>query len=172
MILQSNLYPEIYRRLAAAGCPARSESIGDAPSVLMCDGSPELVQSIIDGFTVDEAKAERRAESTAHAKTLRDRVVSTVSAGEMASWPIKRAEAMAYSQSGNPADAPMLSAEAAARGVTLPAIIARVAANATMFAGLESAISGADGRHRDAIDALASFEAVAAYDLTARWPAV
>lgn len=130
------------------------------------------VQAVIDGYTVDDAKTVRKAESTAHAKTLRDRVVASASAGEMASWPIKRAEAMAYSQSGNGADAPMLSAEAAARGVTLPAIIARVAANAALFAGLEAAISGADGKHRDAIGALTSFESVAAYDLTAGWPAV
>ena len=81
-------------------------------------------------------------------------------------------KAIAYAQSGNAAQAPMLSAEAAARGITLGAMLTRVQANANAFAALEAAIGGADGKHRDALAALQSFEAVLAYDLTAGWPVV
>lgn len=130
------------------------------------------VQAIIDGYTLEQCKATKQAESLRIAKELRDKVVASISAGEMASWPIKRAEAMTYAASNNPEDAPMLSAEAAARGVGLAEIIARVQGNANRFAALEAAISGADGRHRDAITALQTFEEVSAYDLSAGWPAV
>ena len=130
------------------------------------------VQAIIDAYTLDQAKAERMRESLVIAKGLRDAVVADISSGEMASWPIKRDEALAYAASGNQADAPLLSAEAQARGISLDAMLAKVSANAAWFQVAEAAIGGADGRHRDAIAALQTFEAVAAYDLTAGWSAL
>lgn len=130
------------------------------------------VQAIIDAYTLDQAKAERMRESLMIAKRMRDAVVADISSGEMASWHIKRAEAQAYATSGNAADAPLLLAEAQARGITLDAMLAKVSANAQRFQAAEAAIGGADGRHRDAISALSTFAEVAAYDLTAGWPAL
>lgn len=128
------------------------------------------VQAIIDAYTLAQAKAERMRESLVIAKGLRDAVVADISSGEMASWSIKREEALAYAASGNPADAPLLSAEAQARGIPLDAMLAKVSANTGRFQAAEAAIGGADGRHRDAIAALSTFEEIAAYDLTAGWP--
>lgn len=130
------------------------------------------VQTIIDGYTLDDAKAHKSTQVSAHAKVLRDKVISTISAGEMASWPIKLAEAAKYAQTGQDTDAPMLAAEAAARGITLAALVAKVGENATTFAGLEAAIAGTDGAHRDAIKACETFEMVAAYDFSTGWPGV
>lgn len=130
------------------------------------------VQVLIDGYTLDDAKAHKSAQVSELAKRLRDRVIRTISAGEMASWPIKLAEAAKYALTGQDADAPMLAAEAAARGITLAALVAKVGGNATTFAGLEAAIAGADGAHRDSIKALDTFDAVAAYDFSTGWPEV
>lgn len=130
------------------------------------------VQAIIDAYSLDNAKAYRAAQVSAYAKTLRDKVIVSISAGEMASWPIKLAEAAKYAQTGQSSDAPMLAAEAQARGIELAALVQKVGGNATTFAGLESAIAGVDGKHRDAIKACSSFDEVAAYDYLTGWPEV
>lgn len=90
----------------------------------------------------------------------------------MASWPIKRAEAARFAETADPADAPILTAEAAARGIPLADIVTRVQANAVQLAMLEAAISGIAGRHKDAVRALDTFEAVLAYDWQAGWPVI
>lgn len=122
--------------------------------------------------TLEQAKAIKQAAVSAHAKTLRDRVIRAVSAGEMASWPIKLAEARAFAQGATAEQCPMLASEAASRGVTLSELVSKVSENATTFAGLESMIAGVDGKHRDAIKALATFDEVSAYDYLNGWPEV
>lgn len=158
--------PGLIERIAQAGV-----AVGIHDGNWYCSDEA-AAQALIDAYTLTDAIKWRQAECLAVAKSLRDKVVAHISAGEMAAWPIKRAEAMAYAQSGNPADAPILSAEAAARGISLPAMLAKVQSNASTFAALEAAIGGADGKHRDTLASLASFEAVAAYDLTVGWPSV
>lgn len=129
------------------------------------------VQAIIDGYTLAQAQALKQAEISAHAKALRDKAVSGISAGEMASWPIKLAEASAFA--ADPASpTPMLSAEAAIRGITVADIVGKVGNNATGFAALEAQIGGIDGMHRDAVAALTTFEAVSSYDFSGGWPAL
>lgn len=156
----------LHEAIASAGYVLREEN-GTWTS-----SNDAAVQAIIDGYTLDDAKAHKSAQASAHAKMLRDKVIRTISAGEMASWPIKLSEAAKYALTGQDADAPMLAAEAAARGITLAALVAKVGENATTFAGLEAAIAGIDGAHRDAIKACATFEAVAAYDFSTGWPGV
>lgn len=130
------------------------------------------VQAIIDAYSLDDAKAHKSAQVSDHAKRMRDKVVRSISAGELASWSIKLSEASKYAQTGQASDAPMLGAEASARGITLAELVGKVGGNATTFAGLEAAIAGADGRHRDAIKTLTTFEEVAAYDFSTGWPEV
>lgn len=137
---------------------------------------PIAAQAIINVWTPAQslawAKQTTAQAISAHAKAMRDAVVSTVSPGEMASWPIKRAEAVAYSQSGSASDAPMLSAEAQARGITLVELLGKVSENTVRFATLEVQIAGADGKHRDAIAALTTADAVVAYAWHTGWPGV
>lgn len=130
------------------------------------------VQAIIDGCTLDTARHEKSLLVSAHAKALRDKVVAAISAGEMASWPIKASEAAKFGASGDASQCPMLSGEAASRGVTVAELVGKVNGNAARFIAAEAAIGGADGRHRDAIAQLATFEALAAYDYSTGWPAV
>lgn len=139
--------------------------------VWMAD-DPVAVQAIIDGYTVSDAIKSRQAECLAIAKGLRDRAIAGISAGEMAGWPIKLSEARAFAADPANASTPMLAAEAAARGISVADLVSKVGGNSSRFAALEAAIGGADGRHRDALAALTTFEAVAAYDMTAGWPVV
>lgn len=153
-------------------------AIEGAGHVLQCiDGvwhssDDVAVQAIIDGYTLDAAKARKSDDIARHAKDLRDRVISAISAGEMAAWPIKLAEASAFAASADPADAPMLAAEALARRVSLAVLCAKVGDKAATFSAAEAAIAGVDGMHRDAVAACESFTDVAAYDYGAGWPAV
>lgn len=130
------------------------------------------VQAIIDSYTLAEAQTLKANEVLDKAKALRDKAVKAISAGEMASWPIKLSEAAKFAATGLDADAPMLTAEATARGITTAALVAKVGGNATVFATLEALIGGVDGKHRDAIKALTTFDEVSAYDYSAGWPEV
>jgi hypothetical protein len=127
------------------------------------------VQTIIDTYTLDQAKSAKCTLVLAHAAALRDKVTAAIASGEMASWSIKRAEAEDYGEIGEAASCPALRAEAQARGITLAQLVAKVNANAERFMAAEAAIGGTDGRHRDVINVLTTFEAVAAYDFQVGW---
>jgi hypothetical protein len=107
-----------------------------------------------------------------HARVLRDKLVRNVSPGEMASWSLKLAEAKLYSASSLVTDAPMLDAEASARGVPLSEVVARVLSNGANLSMMEALISGACGKHKDAISAQADVAALLQYDWKAGWPTV
>lgn len=137
-----------------------------------CDGEhcsdPMTAQAIIDAFSIDDAKSEVIAEIDALAKSKRDAVVASISPAEMASWPIKRAEAAAFD--GTDASAPFLAAEAAARGVATSTLVEKVLSKGAALSGLEAAISGVSGCHCDAVRALNSFDLIAEYDYSTGWP--
>lgn len=156
----------LHERIRAAG-----HSLAQVDGVWVADDAA-AVQALIDAYTPADAAAYLCTAISAHAKALRDRVVAAISPGEMASWAIKRAEMLAYAASGNAADAPLLAAEATARGCPLVEIVSRVQGSAAAFAALEAAISGAAGRHRDTVKALATHAEIAAYDWSAGWPPI
>jgi hypothetical protein len=156
----------LHKAIADAG-----ESLAQVDGVWQASDDA-TVQAIIDAYTLADAKAEKSRAVTLHAKALRDKVVSMISAGEMASWPIKAAEAQKFAASGDASLCPMLSAEATARGITVAELTAKVNGNAARFIAAETSIGGADGRHRDAIAVLTTFEQVADYDYSTDWPEV
>lgn len=129
-----------------------------------------VVQGIINEYTLDQSRAYKKAEISNFAKRLRDKVISLVSVGEMASWSIKLAEARKFAATGLEADAPMLAAEASSRGISLANMVSKVSGNAAYFASLEAQIGGTDGRHRDALDVLSTFESISTYDYSSGWP--
>lgn len=164
--LQGKLCEALLTKCAAAGCEIWHE-----------DGVPTAsdevaAQAIIDAFALTELQAEIASRIDAHAAAMRDRAVAGISPAEMASWSIKRTEAMAYSASSNAADAPTLGIEAAARGVPLSAIVSRVLASAAALSGLEATIAGISGKHKDAVKAAPDFAAALTYDWTGGWPNV
>lgn len=130
------------------------------------------VQAIIDGYTLDQCKADVRAGIERHARELFDKAVAGVSPAEMAGWPILRAEAKIYAQTGSESDCPAIAFEAQMRGVTVQALAAKVQANTVKFDSLRAVIAGVSGKHRDAISAMTTFEQVLSYDYATDWPAV
>lgn len=104
------------------------------------------------------------------AKAKRDSVVVNISPAEMASWPIKRAEALAFLASANSADAPNLGMEATTRGITLAALVGKVLTKAAQLSALEAAIAGRCGAIQDAAHAATTAAELAAIDANAGWP--
>ena len=127
-----------------------------------------VVQDIINSYTLASAKEARRREVSAVARTKFDAITSGISPAEMAGWSILLSEAEAFR--GGKSSPPSVAAEAAIRGISVAALVAKVEANAAQFQAARAAIAGTDGKKRDQIDALTTFEAVAAYDVTAGWP--
>lgn len=128
------------------------------------------VQQIDDAYPVATAADHVCKAIEALATAKRNAVIAPYSPGEMAAWPIKRAEALAYQAGGNSADAPNLSVEAFTRGMALSTLVQKVIADAQRFSGIEAAIAGTSGRHRDAVKSLATHEQIMAYDYTTGWP--
>ena len=112
--------------------------------------------------SLDAAKADRYAHINAHAYRLRQALMSATHPGEMASWWVKLAEA-------RHGGGPQLAAEAEIRGVPEEELVARVLKNARSMTLAESSIAGVAGRHRDAVKALDTIEAVMCYDFSQGW---
>lgn len=159
-----------FKEIRCAALLERLESLLWAEDEKLSCRNDLLAQAVVDAFTIDDARDDQKAAVSAHAKALRDRAISGISVGEMASWPIKIAEAETYAAKGEPEKAPLLSREAAARGVALADLVARVKANAAALSALEADISGIEGKHRDAISALGDIAEVDAYDWHTGWP--
>lgn len=104
------------------------------------------------------------------AKAKRDAIVAGISAAEMASWPIKRAEALAYTSSGLDSDAPSLGKEAAKRDITLADLVQKVLSKAETLSNLEAEIAGNCGLLQDAIQAASDLNAIDAINLDGGWP--
>lgn len=130
----------------------------------------EAVTYVVEDIPAEELRAAKLAAADAHARRLRDSIVAGISPAEMASWAIKRAEALAWTASGNTADAPGLLLEAQARGVTLAALVQRVLTKAAALSALEAAIAGRCGAIQDAARAAMTAAAIAAIDVGAGWP--
>ena len=132
----------------------------DTPSRQFCN-APEP--------DTDNPKAFMCRMVDAHGTYLRNKVLEGTSPYEAASWPLKVAQAMALTADSK-TSAPILEAEALFRGVTPADIAARVLRNAQALGGLEAALAGVAGKHRDAINALES--GVTEYDWRGGWPEV
>lgn len=116
-------------------------------------------------LTLAEAQANRAAVIDLVAASLRNQVTYGTSPAEMASWPLKLAEA-------NAGGGPMLALEAQYRGISEAALVQLVLDQASQLSAIEAHIAGVSGKHRDAIDALGTIEEVCNYDTQADWPGV
>lgn len=165
MIIYQEKGPGLHEAVSLAGHWLREEN------GVWVSSDDAVVQAIIDGYTLVQARAKKCVEITAFAKSIRDRVVASVSAGEMASWSIKATEAARFNVDPT-SPCPMLSLEAQARGITLADLVGKVNGNTQRFSQAEAIIGGNDGRHRDAVMSLGDFGAIANYDYSTGWPAV
>lgn len=118
------------------------------------------------------SKLKRQAEIDAYAAGLRNAVVRGRSAGEMASWSIKLAEARAYIATGDLLQAPTLATIATIRGIPTADIVARVLAQSAPFLNAEAYIDGIRGKHCDAIEAMLDVRDIIVYDWHQGWPVI
>lgn len=110
---------------------------------------------------LDRARTERLTGINADADALVGELAATYPEREIQSWPqqVKEAEAMALSPT---ADAPLLSALAAARGVDRADLAARVLAKASAYAAASGAIIGARQRLEDLLSAAETLDELSA----------
>lgn len=130
------------------------------------------VQAIINAYSVAEAQERVVLDIEEHAKSLRDQIVRNVSVGELAAWAKKEAEAQAFNAAQDPVVAPLLVAEAAARGVPLDTLVQKVLGYAVQLNALEAGIAGIGGKHKDAVRGLLTFQEILSYDWSSGWPVV
>lgn len=128
------------------------------------------VQNIIDNFDVTSFANVVCLKIEAVATLKRNNIIAPYSPGEMAAWPIKRAEALAYQASNDINSAPNLNAEATARGMSLPTLVTKVLNDAARFSWIEAHIAGTSGRHRDAIRLCQTHEEIMNYNYNTGWP--
>ncbi|MDD2853810.1 MAG: hypothetical protein PHY09_18135 [Desulfuromonadaceae bacterium] len=126
--------------------------------------TPEIIAQ-----TIAVVKAAKTRECDLLAKAKRDGVTALNAAGEMASWPIKRAEAMAFLVSGLPTDAPNLAVEAEGK-IALSDLVDKVMLKANQLSFLEAKVANANRHHNNSIAILATAADARAYDVTVGWP--
>ncbi len=126
--------------------------------------------------TFEEKRTAKLKSVDILAKQKRDDIVQNYSAAEMASWPIKREEALKWIANPNydivAQLAPSLNTEASYRQVSLDALVTKVLEKANQFSLLEAAIAGYTGYLQDLIRAINIGDTVAldAIDVNAGWP--
>lgn len=121
--------------------------------------------------SIEVVRAEKIALLENLAGDFRRRVTGRAMPSEMATWATKAQFARAY-LAGAPFPPPLIEQEALARGVPATAVATRIRDKADNFERLEAQLAGAAGKHKDALRALTSVDAILAYDITAGWPAI
>lgn len=173
-MLTINNWPGLMAAINAAGyhVDQRENTLIGIRSIDGANGDDidAAIMTVAASYPVGDAANYVCKQVEALATAKRNAVVAPYSPGEMASWPIKRAEALAYQTTSNLADAPNLSVEANERGMALSTLVGKVLQDAARFAGIEAAIAGTSGRHRDAIKAMTTHEQIMAYDYSTGWP--
>lgn len=152
--------------------PNRASQHWSAYQTWLTEGNTPLAPDAVGQDDLPTAKQKRQDEINAYASGLRNQVIRGRSAGEMASWAIKLAEARAYAATGNPAQAPTLSTTAAIRGIAIESLVGKVIEQASPFLQAEAEIDGVRGKHCDAIEAMTDVQGIVTYDWHAGWPAL
>jgi len=84
------------------------------------------VQSIIDNYTLSDAKNYLIRVLYEHAGELRNQALEGISVGEMTGWTSKKLDSEKYKVKKNSVDAPMLARIAAAAGITIDELVAQI----------------------------------------------
>lgn len=92
--------------------------------------------------TLEEAKAEKLSEINVVCDSILNAAISTYPETEVLTFDQQTSEARAYLASQNPVDAPLLTALAAGRGITLDDLVQRVIAKHDAFSLLSGYVIG------------------------------
>ncbi|AMR77689.1 hypothetical protein [Cupriavidus nantongensis] len=147
------------------------ESVQDAGFKLV-DSTYYQTWSIAMVGSLEAAQAIAIEAIEALAKSKRDAVVSNYSPAEMASWGIKRWEAVTYQDTQDPSRSPNLAMEAQVRDIPLVELVAKVLSKAAALSKLEARIAGTCGRKQDAVRGCTSVAEVKALcdEIEVGWP--
>ena len=143
----------------ANGNNARIDDMGDYYEVV---SQPEK--------TLEEAKADKLSEINAACDGILNAAVNTYPETEVLTFDQQTSEAKAYLASGNVSDAPLLSALAAGRGITLDDLVQRVMAKHTAFSALSGYVIGQRQALEDRLDACTTVEEVEAIEINITVP--
>ena len=102
---------------------------------------------------LEEAKAAKLAEINAACDHILNDAVRTYPANEVLTFDQQTAEAKAYQASGHAGEAPLLSALAIGRGITLDDLVQRVMAKHQAFSILSGSVIGQRQALEDRLDA-------------------
>lgn len=120
--------------------------------------------------SLDEVKAEKLTEINAACDNILNSAVNTYPETEVLTFDQQTSEANAYIASKNAADAPLLSALAAGRGITLDDLVQRVIAKHDAFSQLSGYVIGQRQALEDRLDECKTVEDVEAIVVDIKLP--
>ena len=140
---------------AALWCNANSAVIEDRGEYYEIVALPQTQEP-----TLEEVKAKKLAEINAACDRILSDAASTYPETEILTFDQQTAEAKAYQASGKTEDAPLLSALAQGRGMTLDELAKRVIAKHTAFTALSGYVIGQRQALEDRLNACTTGEAI------------
>lgn len=111
---------------------------------------------------LEEARAAKLYEINSACDAILNAAVNTYPETEVLTFDQQTSEAKAYQASGNTQDAPLLSALAAGRGITLDDLVQRVIAKHNAFSALSGYVIGQRQALEDRLDACTTVEEIEA----------
>ena len=130
----------------------------------------EVVEILLPEVTLPEAKAAKLSEINSACDAILNQAVASYPQSEILTFDQQVEEVKAYQQTGNPASAPLLSALAGARGISLDELCLRVITKRAQFSTLSGIIIGQRQHLEDVLDTLETVEAVQALEVDIRLP--
>ena len=125
----------------------------------------EVVAKVIPELTLSEAKTAKLSEINSACDAILNQAVASYPQSEILTFDQQVEEVKAYQQTGNPASAPLLSALAGARGISLDELCLRVITKRAQFSTLSGIIIGQRQHLEDVLDTLETVEAVQALEV-------
>ena len=119
----------------------------------------------IPDVTLTEAKAAKLSEINSVCDAILNQAVASYPQSEILTFDQQVEEVKAYQQTGNPASAPLLSALAGARGISLDELCLRVITKRAQFSTLSGIIIGQRQHLEDVLDTLETVEEVQALEV-------
>jgi len=130
----------------------------------------EVVAIVVPEVTLEEAKAAKLAEINSACDAILDTAVSSYPQSEVLTFDQQVSEVEKYQTSRNPASAPLLSALANARGISLDELCLRVITKRAQFSTLSGVVIGQRQRLEDILDTLTTIEEVKAFKVDIQLP--
>ena len=121
-------------------------------------------------MTVEDVRAEKLAAINTACDAILTDAIASYPGTEVQTFDQQVAEVEKYQQSGNPADAPLLSALADARGIALDDLCTRVLKKRAAFSALSGYIIGQRQALEDQLDKLTTIEEIRALTVNIALP--